>query len=652
MQDLDIEIQDLLFKKEFYLLKNKLLNIDPKKKNYIFYNILGYAYQELGELEKAEDSYIKSLDLNNNFLEAKFNLAVLFYKKKLPNKAEKIFIDYINQDENNYLCYFNLGIINFEKKEYPKAIDFFKKTINLQKDFYYGYHQLGLAYEKDNNIEEAIKSYQTANTFNKGNLNISYNNLGVIFLKSKKLKEALDYFKIALKLKGPKELICQNIAIIYSELGEADNSIYYMKKAVEENKNDLKIFSRFLGMFPYTNYKFNDYEFWCKQFSSNIVRFNPKNEIIDFKKKKINLGFFSADFRKHPVGYFLLDLLPHFEKSNFDIFFYSNSPADDDLSEKIKNNFFNWKKVHGNNTFEILNIIKNDKIDILIDMSGHSNLQNLEVFANKAAPIQISWAAYLASTGLKEIDYIIGDVHVTPLNTKEYFVEQFINLPEIWCHLSTSNIPNIQTVDTPAIKNRFITFGSFNNLNKITPAVIDAWSIILNNVKDSKLFIKNNQLDYSLTKENLFNKFKKNNIGSEKLILEGNSSRDEVIKKYNLIDIALDPFPWTGGTTSFELSWMGVPLLTMSGDRFMSRCGESINKNLKMDDWIVHNIKDYIATAIKFSQDYSLLNKTRSKLREFSRKSSLFNSDKFSKNFLESLNKVLDNYKKNLKIVI
>ena len=650
MQNLDREIEDLLFRKEFYLLKNKLLNIDTKKKNYIFYNILGYAYQELGELEKAEVSYLKSLGLNNNFLEAKFNLAVLFYKKKFPNKAEKLFIDYIDQDKNNYLCYFNLGIINFEKKDYLKAIDFFKKTVDLKKDFYYGYHQLGLAYEKENNIEEAIKFYQIANKINKDNLNISYNNLGVIFLKSKKLKEALDYFKTALNFKGQKELIYQNIAIIYSELGEADNSIYYMKKAVEENKSDLKIFSRFIGTFPYTNYKFNDYEFWSKQFSNNIIRLKQQNEIIDFKKKKIHLGFFSADFRNHPVGYFLLDLLPYFKKSNFDIFFYSHSPVDDDLSEKIKNNFSNWKKVYGNNTLEIINIIKNDKIDILIDMSGHSNLQNLEVFANRAAPIQISWAAYLASTGLMEIDYIIGDTHVTPPNTKEYFVEKFVNLPEIWCHLSTSNIPNIQTVDTPAIKNRFITFGSFNNLNKITPAVIDAWSIILNNVKDSKLFIKNNQLDYSLTKENLVNKFKKNNIISERLILEGNSSRDEVIKKYNLIDIALDTFPWTGGTTSFELSWMCVPLLTMSGDRFMSRCGESINKNLRMDDWIVHNTEDYIASAIKFSQDYSLLNETRSQLREFSRKSSLFNSNKFSKNFLDNLNKVLDDYKKNLKL--
>ena len=647
MENFAKEIDDLLSKKEFYLLKNKLLNSDSKKKDYIFYNILGYTCQELGELEKAEESYLNSIDLNNNFLEAKFNLAVLLYKKKSYDKAEKIFIDYIARDKNNHLCYFNLGIINFEKKEYLKAIEFFKKTVNLQIDFYYGYHQLGLAYEKANNTEEAIKVYEIANKFNKDKLNISYNNLGVIFLKSKKLKEALDYFQMALNFKGQKELIYKNIAIIYSELGEADSSINYMKKAVEENKNDLKVFSRFLGILPYTHYKFEDFEFWSQQYSNNIKRLNQKNEIIDFRKEKIHLGFFSADFRNHPVGYFLLDLLPHFKNSNFNIFFYSHSPVEDDLSEKIKNNFSNWKKVFDLDTSEILNIIKKDKIDILIDMSGHSNFQNLEVFANKAAPIQISWAAYLASTGVKEIDYIIGDMHVTPFNTEEYFVEKNLNLSEIWCHLSTSNIPHIQTVDTPAIKNGFITFSSFNNLNKITSEVIDTWSIILNKVKNSKLFIKNNQLDYDLTKKNLVNKFKENNITSERLILEGNSSREEVLKKYNLIDIALDTFPWTGGTTSFELSWMCVPLLTMSGDRFMSRCGESINKNLKMNDWIVYNTENYITAAIKFSQDINLLNQTRSKLREFSRTSSLFDSSKFSKDFIDSLNKVLEDYKKN-----
>ncbi|NKA01339.1 MAG: hypothetical protein EBV81_04940 [Proteobacteria bacterium] len=212
--------------------------------------------------------------------------------------------------------------------------------------------------------------------------------------------------------------------------------------------------------------------------------------------------------------------------------------------------------------------------------------------------------------------------------------------------MSTSNIPDIDTVDTPAIKNNYITYGSFNNLNKITNEVIAVWSSILKNSPNSKLFIKNYQLDNVYTKDNLLNKFEKNGINKDKLILESSSPRDETLKKYNLIDIALDTFPWNGGTTSFELSWMCVPLLTLSGDRFMSRCGESINKNLNMNDWIAYNTNDYILQAIKYSNNFDLLNKIRSNLRYSSRKSALFDINAFSLNFLDCLNKAVDTYKK------
>ena len=323
------------------------------------------------------------------------------------------------------------------------------------------------------------------------------------------------------------------------------------------------------------------------------------------------MGFISADFRNHPVGYFLLDLLPKLKLSNFDIYVYLNNPSEDNLSEEIKKNVTKWGNVFKLNTQEILNLIKSDNIDLLIDMSGHTNDNNLEVFANRAAPIQLSWAAFLASTGIKEIDYVIGDPYVTPLETKEYFSEKIINLPNIWCHLSTSNIPKIDTVESPAIKNGYITYGSFNNLNKITDEVISVWSNILNNNSNSNLIIKNSQLSNSFSREILIQKFKKNNVSEDKLILEGDSSREDTLKKYNLIDIALDTFPWSGGTTSFELSWMCVPLLTLSGDRFVARCGESINKNLNMNDWIAYNKTDYISKAIKYSSNFNLLNNVK-----------------------------------------
>jgi predicted O-linked N-acetylglucosamine transferase (SPINDLY family) len=640
------EITELANKKDFFSLKNKLLAFNEEHKDHYYFNMLGYANQELGDLEEAEKNYTRSLDLDNNFLEAKFNLGCLLSKKKSYSKAEEIFLELINKNVDDYLSHFNLGIINFENAEYNKALEFFKKASDIKPNFYYAYHQLGMTYEKLNNQDEAIKNYKIALMFNKDKLNITHNNLGVIYLRSKNLKEALEYFQDALKFNGELSSLYQNIAAVFSELGDAIISKNYMQKAVEAKKSNLKIFSRYLGTFPYTGYDFKDYQLWTTEFRKNIQNLDHQCNKIDFSKKKLRLGLISADFRNHPVGYFLLDLVPKLKLSNFDVYVYLNNPLEDNLSEEIKKNVTKWESVFKLNTQEILNLIKSDSIDLLIDMSGHTNDNNLEIFANRAAPIQLSWAAFLASTGIKEIDYIIGDPHVTPPDTKEYFSEKIVNLPNIWCHLSTSNIPKIDTVESPAIKNGYITYGSFNNLNKITNEVISVWSSILNNSPNSNLIIKNSQLDNSFSKEVLIQKFKKNNVSEDKLILEGNSSREDTLKKYNLIDIALDPFPWNGGTTSFELSWMCVPLLTLSGDRFMARCGESINKNLNMNDWIAYNTKDYISKVLKYSNNFNLLNDARSHLRASSRKSVLFDSTTFSKDLIDCLNKIVDFYKK------
>jgi predicted O-linked N-acetylglucosamine transferase (SPINDLY family) len=505
---------------------------------------------------------------------------------------------------------------------------------------------MGLTYEKLGNINDAIKNYNIAISFNSEKLNVSWNNLGAIYLRAKKFEEAFKCFKEAANLNGDKSIVFNNVAGAYFELGESLLGKTYLQKAAEYNKSNLRIINRLLGVLPYNNYNFEDYKLWAEVFRSNIKSLNYHSNKIDFSKSKIRLAFFGADFVNHPCGYFLLDLLPKVKLANFDIYIYSNSSQEDDLSKKLKENLVKWEKVSELNTSQILDLIKLDKIDILVDMSGRMDSGNLEIFANKAAPIQLSWAGFLTSTGIKEIDYIIGDQHVTPIDTKEYFAEKIINLPNIWCHLSTSNIPHIDTVETPAIKNGYITYGSFNNLNKINSEVINVWSNILNNSPKSRLIIKDFKIDNDLAKDILIEKFKRNNIDAKTLILEGASSREDTLKEYNLIDIALDPFPWNGGTTSFELSWMCVPLLTLSGDRFVSRCGESINKNLHMNDWIAYNTKDYISKALKYSNNFNLLNDVRSHLRASSRKSVLFDSTVFSKDLIDCLNKIVDFYKK------
>jgi predicted O-linked N-acetylglucosamine transferase (SPINDLY family) len=187
------------------------------------------------------------------------------------------------------------------------------------------------------------------------------------------------------------------------------------------------------------------------------------------------------------------------------------------------------------------------------------------------------------------------------------------------------------------LKNGYITFGCFNNPNKISENFISVCSKILLNVENSKIFFQSSQFIESVNREKILKLFEKNSIASNRVILGYEAERIKLIKSYRNIDIALDTFPYNGGTTSFELSWMCVPLLTMKGDRFVSKCGESINYNLKMKEWIADNDFEYIKKATFFSKNIKELQETKKKLIDYSRKSDLFNMSKFTREFSENL---------------
>ena len=272
-------------------------------------------------------------------------------------------------------------------------------------------------------------------------------------------------------------------------------------------------------------------------------------------------------------------------------------------------------------------------------MSGHSGDNRLPIFTYKPAPVQVSWAAYLASTGVKEIDYIIGDIYCIPEKDHKNYTEKVLQFKNIWC-LSTSDIANIIPSSLPVLKNGYITFGCFNNPNKINENFIRVCSKILLNIENSKICFQSSQFIENINRKKILKLFQKNSISSNRIILGYEAERTKLIKSYSNIDIALDTFPYSGGTTSFELSWMCVPLLTKKGDRFISKCGESINYNLGMEDWIAKDEDDYINKAVLFSKDIKKLEMTKKKLIQYSRGTNLFNMNKFAKEFIKQLNTI------------
>ena len=244
---------------------------------------------------------------------------------------------------------------------------------------------------------------------------------------------------------------------------------------------------------------------------------------------------------------------------------------------------------------------------------------------------------------VKSLDYLIGDSFVTPQNESSHFTEKIFRLPNIWVSFTPPNI-SIEIDQLPAIKNGYITFGCFNNLSKINDKVIFLWSRILKSIPKSKIFLKTKELSNSYLKEKIVNKFRKNDIDINSIILEEGSPRNELINSYNKVDVALDPFPYSGGVTSFEALWMGVPVLTKKGFKFVSHTTESINHNSAMSDWIATSDDEYLSKAIQFTSNLAKLKKIRNELRKKVLNSPSFNSSLFADQFSNALWKMWNKF--------
>ena len=303
-----------------------------------------------------------------------------------------------------------------------------------------------------------------------------------------------------------------------------------------------------------------------------------------------------------------------------------------------------WNLVEKKKNEEIAQQIVMDRIHILMDLQGHSANNRLPVFFYKPAPVQASWLGQ-GTTGIQEIDYFIGSSHITPKDEENHYIEKILRLPHISQCFTVPDF-DVKINSLPAIKNNFITFGCVNKASKINDQVIPLWSKILLSISNSKLLLKNSFFDNKKNIESFFSKFEKQKVNKNRLILRGESkTRKELLKIYNEIDIALDPFPFHGNTSTCEAIWMGVPVITLKGNRYLFHFGESINSNLGMYNWIAKNPEEYVSKAKKFSSNIDQLAKIRMNLRKSALNSPVFDSSLFAENFSLMLWEMWNNFK-------
>ncbi len=485
----------------------------------------------------------------------------------------------------------------------------------------------------------------------KKDLNESLDLFKEAYLKNKTLTDALfNYAEISIRLlkyDEAKNLLIEYLnkknydykatlalARIHFYLGNMDECLSNYKKIIDNNEANSKLWSAFIFTTNYT-YKYDqkDYLNFCYKYSEKLEKFDDKilkHFQYETNPKKIRLGFFSADLRTHSVTKFIEETLKILKNNDFEIIAFSNNNlgADDATTERLKGIFHEWYDIFKLSDLDAVNLIRDKKINILFDLTGYSTGNRYEIFKNKSAPLQISWCGYCNSSGIKEIDYLIADENLIRKEEDFNYTEKIIRLPKIWnSHFLISS--ELEINELPAIKNKFITFGSFNNYGKLSDETIKTWSEILKN-NNCKLILKSSVHDHQLLRNNIRNKFKINGVNEDKVIfMERLKNYEDHLKMYNNIDISLDTFPFAGATTTFESLWMGVPTITLSGEIFNSKFGVSINKNLNLDNFIAKDKLDYIEKARIISSDINKISKIRHSLRRLAINSPLFNNKDF-----------------------
>ena len=355
--------------------------------------------------------------------------------------------------------------------------------------------------------------------------------------------------------------------------------------------------------------------------------------------RQLRIGLVSGDLRQHPVGRFLesvLFALAEQHSASLAFVAYHNHHEEDVLTDRLKSRCALWHNVAEWTDARLAQQIHHDAIDMLIDLAGHTTHNRVRVFAWRPAPVQLSWLGYFATTGIAEMDHLLADPHTVPPEHEAHFTENIWRLPETrMCFTPPSE--SVAVSPLPALVSGHITFGCFNHLGKINDTVIATWSRILHRVPGSRLFIKTKQLAGEAARNRLTKAFVAHGISTDRLLLEGGSPRQQYLETYHRVDIGLDPFPYTGGTTTAESLWMGVPVLTLAGQTLISRQGLGMLRNTGLPAWVASDQDDYVEKAVAFAARPAELAELRARLRAQVLASPLFDAPRFARHFEQAM---------------
>ncbi|MGA3066425.1 MAG: tetratricopeptide repeat protein [Tepidisphaeraceae bacterium] len=533
-------------------------------------------------------------------------------------------------------AHFHLGNALREQGNLERAIAAYRQANVLRPSYPEALINLGIALAHSGKLDEATESYRRAIVQNP-NIAEAYTNLGLALRDQGQLSEAVAAYRQALVLKPDHPQTLNNLGVALMQTGQTDAAIAAYRQAIAARGDYAQAHSNLL----YAIHLHPDYDGesiaaqhrnWNDRQARALLRFMPVHRNTRDPERRLRIGYFSPDFGQHPVGIFLLPLLENHDKSRFEIFAYAQVTAPDALTDQLRSYVDHWRNIARLSDARVAELIHRDQIDILVDLAGHTAGNRLLVFARKPAPIQITYLGYPDTSGLTAMDYRLTDGFADPPGmTEQFHSEKLLRLPRNFvCYKPPADAPEASAL--PAMSRGHITFGSFNALGKMNDRILELWRQILHQVPRSRIMIKNAGLQDDAVKREMLERFSIGGIESSRVDLRSHvRTAAEHLKRYDEMDIALDTFPYHGTTTTCEAMWMGVPVVTLEGDRHASRVGVSLLANLNLTELVAKTPEEYVGIAVRLAGDLPRLSDLRAGLRARFKSSPLMDAAGFAR---------------------
>ena len=589
---------------------------------------LGITLEALRRRGEAEKCYRQVLELEPTHLTAGLKLAAIFGATVRATEVEQLYRKLLAAHPKEASVYFRLSNHLAQRGPIPEVEELLRTALDLRPDFFvawivlgnhyrlkhrmkeataafdraakidanspYVWNALGLMQQTEHRTEEAERCYREAIRLQSG-FSPALTNLGNTLMRQGRLAEAEDCYQKAVAASPMQADAIHGLGLVYMDEGQHEEAIRHLRQAIELQPESLSYRSNLLYFLSHQGIYspaviLEDAQKWERRL--------PAFRVLPHRRpglSRLRVGYVSPDFRRHAVSYFISPILTAHDRRAVEVFCYANVPVPDARTESMRQLADHWHPIHALNDDEAAQLIRKHEIDVLVDLSGHTEGHRLGIFARQPAPVQATWLGYFASTGLSAMQYWITDTIIHPTPTSEPASEAIWRLPRCWvCYEPPKAAPSPSWAPRPPL-----TFGSFNNFAKISASTIDLWALALRKLPESVLHLKSNKVADPRTRARLLASFADRSIAADRIEFgTPNANLADHFARYHDIDVALDPTPYTGGTTTADALWMGVPTVTLPGTTHPSRMSASLLTAAGFPEWIATSPEDFAARAV------------------------------------------------------